>query len=187
MQPILHDFDDVFETDRLLIRGPRPGDGRELQAAIADSINELKEWMPWATEVPSKEDAEINIRNAFMQFLKREDLRLNLYLKGSETLIGCSGLHRINWNVPKFEIGYWCRTPFTRNGYIREAVKGISNFAFKKLNAKRIEIRCDPLNVASRKIPEALGFQLEGTLRNDDRAPNGELRDTLVFAKTDSD
>lgn len=187
MQPILHDFDDVIETQRLLLRGPRPGDGKELRAAISDSINELKEWMPWATGIPTEEEAEENVRNAFLKFLKREDLRLNIYLKGTETLVGCSGLHRIDWSVPKFEIGYWCRTTHTRQGYIREAVEAIERFSFETLKAKRLEIRCDPLNIRSRRIPEVLGYQLEGTFRNDDRSTNGELRDTMIFAKTDTD
>lgn len=182
----MRDFPDSFETERLLIRGPRPGDGKELSAAIADSIDELKAWMPWATHVHSVEEAELNVRKAWIDFMMRKDLRLHLYLKESDTLIGCSGMHRIDWSVPKFEIGYWCRTPYTGNGYVREAVQGITHFAFNTLNAKRVEIRCDPFNARSQKIPEALGFELEATLCNDARAMDGQLRDTLVFAKTQS-
>ena len=187
MNPLLIDFPEALETKRLLIRPPLPGDGRELKTAIADSIEELQIWMPWATSVPTLEEAESNVRKAHAQFLARKDLRLHLFLKGKRTLIGCSGLHRINWEVPKFEIGYWCRTPFVGRGYIREAVAAIVRFAFEHLKAQRVEIRCDPLNERSRKIPQALDFQLEGTLRNDDRSPRGELRDTLVFAKTPAD
>lgn len=185
MNPLLLEFPEAFETKRLLIRSPRPGDGPELRAALADSIEQLRPWMPWAKEVPTPEDAEVNVRQAWIKFLARKDLRLHLYLKGTDTLIGCSGLHRINWEVPKFEIGYWCRTPFTRQGLIREATDGITRFAFEALGAKRVEIRCDARNEPSRKIPEALGFTLEATLRNDDLDPgSGRLRDTLVFAKT---
>ena len=187
MNPILIEFPDTLQTKRLLIRSPLPGDGPELQVAVAESIQELKVWMPWATSVPTLEEAEENVRKAHLEFLARKDLRLHLFLKSKHTLIGCSGLHRIDWKVPKFEIGYWCRTPYVGRGYIREAVAEITRFAFEQLKAQRVEIRCDPLNERSRKIPEALGFQLEAVFRHDDRAPNGELRDTMVFAKTLAD
>ena len=39
MKPqILMDFPESFETERLLIRSPLPGDGQELHAAIRESI-----------------------------------------------------------------------------------------------------------------------------------------------------
>ncbi len=69
-----------------------------------------------------------------------------------------------------------------------EAVQGISDFAFNVLKARRVEIRCDTLNVRSRLIPERLGFILEGTLRKEDIAVDGgTLRDTFIFAKIDDD
>jgi RimJ/RimL family protein N-acetyltransferase len=36
-------------------------------------------------------------------------------------------------------------------------------------------------------VAEAVGYQLEATLRNHDRMPSGDLRDTLVFSLIDTD
>ena len=107
---------------------------------------------------------------------------MHLWLKGTETLVGSSGLHRIDWAVPKFEIGYWCRTGMTGRGYVTEAVRGIAAFAFDVLGAQRVEIRCDPLNRPSARVAELAGFNLEGELRNDARGTDGTLRNTLVFS-----
>ena len=114
---------------------------------------------------------------------------LLLFLKNSLTLVGGSGLHRIDWEVPRFEIGYWVRKRFEGQGYISEAVAGITRFAFDRLKARRVEIRVDDRNERSWRIPERLGFRLEGTLRNDVRGVNGELRSTRVYAmiRDDSD
>jgi len=183
VKPILIDFPESFDTNRLTIRSPMPGDGIELQAAIAETIEELSPWMHWADHIPTVEEAEENVRRARCKFLAREDLRLGLFLKGTSTLVGGSGLHRIDWDVPKFEIGYWLRKRFQRQGYATEAADGITKFAFEVLGAKRVEIRCDPKNTRSRRIPERLGFTLEGTLRNNAVTPTGEVRDTLVFSK----
>src|SRR5690554_970438 len=142
MKPILRDFPDSFDTDRLTIRSPRAGDGAELNAALRESWSELQAWMPWAAgEPPTVEESEARMREARARFLQRENLWLLLFLKGTQTLVGSSGLHRINWDVPRFEIGYWVRTFYSGKGYITEAVQGITSFAFDVLRARRVEIR----------------------------------------------
>ncbi|MBA2345697.1 MAG: GNAT family N-acetyltransferase [Rubrobacter sp.] len=181
-RPILRDFPDRFETERLLIRCPLPGDGPELFAAVKESHEELRPWMPWVEAHETVEDSEESARRGWVKFLERSDLRMHLFLKGTDTLVGSSGLHRIDWSVPRVEIGYWCRTSFTGQGYITEAVRGITAFAFDSLGAGRVEIRCDSLNHSSVRVAERAGFRVEGELRNFERSPDGGLKNTLVFA-----
>ena len=183
MDALLLDFPESFESDRLTIRAPRPGDGAEINAAVRETFDDLKIWMPWAQQIPTSEESEAFVRRAQCQFLEREELTLFLFLKGTNTIVGSSGLHRINWDIPKFEIGYWCRKRFQGQGYITESTEAIAKFAFETLGARRVEIRCDSKNIRSQRIPDRLGFKLEGTFRNDSLSPSGELRDTLIFAK----
>lgn len=178
------DFPEAFETERLLIRSPMPGDGPKLHAAVRESMEELLPWMPWPAGHATVEDSEAIAREARVRFLERNELRMHLWLKGTETLVGSSGLHHIDWEVPKFEIGYWCRTGMTGRGYATEAVRGVAAFAFDVLGAKRVEIRCDPLNRPSARVAQLAGFRLEGELRNDARGTDGGLRNTLVFSAT---
>ena len=180
--PILRDFPESFETERLLIRCPMPGDGPKDYAAIAESLEELKPWMPWTRQELSVEVQEENMRRAQVAFLQRSELRLLLFLKGTETLVGSSGLHRIDWAVPKFEIGYWIRTSFTRQGHATEAVQGIMAFAFETLGAQRVEIRCASENRPSARVAERVGFRLEGELRNTEVDAQGKPRNVLVFS-----
>ena len=134
VDPILLDFPDEFESARLTIRSPRPGDGPALRDALADSLEELRIWLPWADgPLPTEEECEKSVREAHVQFLSRQDLRLHLYLRGTNIQVGGSGLHRIDWNVPKFEIGYWLRTPHVGRGLMTEAVAAITQFAFNEL------------------------------------------------------
>ncbi|MBV7504714.1 GNAT family N-acetyltransferase [Bacillus sp. sid0103] len=184
MKPILLEFPDQFYTERLFIRMPLPGDGKAVYQAMQASLHELKEWMPWAHREQTEEDVEANIREAHAKFLTREDLRLHIFHRETMEFIGSSGMHRINWMIPKFEIGYWIDTRFSRKGYITEAAEAITKFAFNELNAKRVEIRCDSKNIKSRAIPERLGFTLEGILQNDEISANSQdLRDTCIYAK----
>ena len=180
---VLVEFPDRFETERLTIRSPLPGDGTELQAAVAETIEDLRPWMPWADRVPTVEEEEGEVRRARARFLTREDLWLFLFLKGTHTLVGGSGFHQIDWNVPRLEIGYWVRRRFQGRGYISEAVRGISSFAFDTLGARRLEFRCDARNVRSRRVAERAGYELEATLRNHSLAVDGSLRDTLIYVR----
>ncbi len=186
--PILLDFPYSFETERLIIRGPLPDDALPLRQAVVESQPELKPWMPWAVEVPTEEWYRVRVREGRLKFLAREDLWLMLTLKENGLIIGGSGLHRIDWAVPRFEIGYWARTSHTGRGYITEAVNGITRFAFETLGARRVEIRCDAKNERSAAVARRAGYTLEGTFHHDARDHiSGGLRDTLVFAQVRAD
>jgi ribosomal-protein-serine acetyltransferase len=185
MQPILLDFPNEFYTDRLHIRYPLPGDGKAVHQSIESSLSELKPYMPFAHIDQSEADVEANIRESHAAFLKREDLRLLLFHKQSGVFIGSSGLHRIDWNVRKFEIGYWIDSNFSGEGYMSEAVQGIVEFAIRELSAKRIEIRCNAENWQSRKVAEGCYFQLEAILKNNSKSVDrSKLNDTCVYAIT---
>ena len=181
--PLLLSIPESFESDRLLIRAPLWGDGIRMNEAVKESSNELKPWMPWAKTIPTAEESEIVIRRARLRYLERSDLMLLLIHKETGQIIGSSGLHRIDWESRKFEIGYWVRTSFSGNGYITEAAEAITNFAIHELKANRVEIRCDSRNLRSARVAERLGFTLEGVLRNEKCAVDGSLRDTMLFAK----
>ncbi|RXZ77454.1 N-acetyltransferase [Paenibacillaceae bacterium] len=184
MNPILIDFPNQFTTDRLLIRMPLPGDGKVVYEGFLASINELKQWLPFAQHEQSEQSIEANLREAHSKFIQREDLRLLIFDKETKQFIGSSGLHNPDWRIPKFEIGYWIDTRFSGRGYMTEAIQGIANFAFSELKARRLEIRCDTLNAKSKSIAERLSFTLEGILRNDDISADGSrLRDTFIFSK----
>ncbi|CAM3702429.1 GNAT family N-acetyltransferase [Cohnella lubricantis] len=180
--PILLDIPESFESERLLIRAPQWGDGAAVNEAIRESLDELKPWMPWAQQAPTVEESELNLREARLRYLERSDLRLQLISKSTGQFIGGSGLHRIDWQSRKFEIGYWVRTSCAGQGYITEAAKAIANFAATVLEANRIEIRCDAKNHRSARVAERLGFTLEGVLRDEAIGTDGMLRSTKVFS-----
>ena len=186
MDPALIEFPNSLESERLIIRSPRSRDSEELHRAICETFDDLNVWLPWAKELPDEIKIKKFLQSKRVAFLERQDLVFLLFLKGTDTLVGSSGLHPKDWKIPKFEIGYWCRKKFQNQGYITESTVAISEFGFHRLNAERIEICCDSKNVRSQKIPRKLGFFLEATLKNDIRSNSGELRDRLIFSKVRS-
>ena len=183
INPILLSIPERFESNRLILRAPLQGDGKRVNEAIKESIEELRPWMPWAQEVPTIEESEIVSREGHVRFIEHSDLMLYLFHKETGQFVGGSGLHRIDWQARKFEIGYWVRTSCGGQGYITEAVASITQFAIQQLQANRIEIRCDSRNTRSIRVAERLGFTNEGILRDEKCDVNGILRDTIIFAK----
>lgn len=181
MNPILFDIPDEIHTERLTIRAPRPGDGPELCRAMNETFDELKPWMPWAQSRPNEEESELNVRQAHIAFLQRTELRMHLYLKGTDTLVGSSGFHNIEWAIPSFEIGYWCRTRFTGQGYITEAVRALTALAFDIMGAKRVQICMDTTNAASVRVAERVGYVFESEQPNERTSGDGQVRNTYVY------
>ncbi|MEH6939969.1 GNAT family N-acetyltransferase [Bacillus sp. JJ664] len=184
MDPLLIDIPTKIDTKRLYLRIPMAGDGELVNAAIRASINEFKLWLPFAQSVPEITETEINLRRAHNQFLNRESFRFLIFSKETDMFIGTCSLQSIDWDIPKFEIGYWIDIRFSGKGYMTEAIQRLTNFAIHELNGRRIEIRCESSNTKSRTIPEKLGFELEGILRNEDFSADGKkLTDTCIYAK----
>jgi len=186
MEALLEDVPDHLATERLILRSARGDDAATLNAAVSESLDDLRAYMPWAQTTPSLAQSNADCRRLQAKFLLREDLPMFMFERaadgGEGTFIGGTGLHRIDWTVRRFELGYWCRTSHQGRGFVTEAVRALTRFAFERLQARRVEVRMDETNERSWKLAQRAGFALEGVLRSDSLNPQGEPRDTRVYA-----
>ena len=170
------------ETARLLLRAHTSADTPALQAAIEESFADLHPWMPWAAELQTLEETTAFLQKAETAFHTGEDFAVLAFLWTTGEFVLGTGVHPRNWRVPKFEIGYWCRRSMQRKGYTLEAVDCLTRLAFSEMGAERLEILCDSQNDASRKVAEKAGYHHEALLRAEDRANDGSLRNTVIYA-----
>ena len=184
--PILLDLPVLVDTLRLLLRAPQVGDGALVNAAIKESFEGLHKWVSWASKMPTLEESEIGVREEMADWILRESLRFYAFLKEGDAWVGSVAIHKHNWDLPAFEMGYWGNSSYSGQGYMTEATAAATQYAFKILKAIRVEICCDPDNERSRRIPERLNYQFEGNLRlSEPKADGSGVRDTLVFARYD--
>ena len=179
-----------IETPRLLLRPPRANEGKILNEAILESFELLSQYMLWAKEKPTLQESEVVVkREAQNWILKRKaDPELMLFIldKKNHDLIGATGFHDIDWDVPCAETGYWVRKKYLGQGYITEAINAITQYAFHVIKVKRLAITCDVDNERSKKIPERLGYQFESRMKANRIKPvSGEVSDTLVYVRND--
>src|SRR5438093_63846 len=110
MDPLLIDVPDRVETERFVLRRPKAGDGPALNAAILASLDELRPWALWAQHAPALEESECYVRLADGRFAMRVELGYHIREKAAGDhgpMAGALSLTRMDWNVPRFEIGYW--------------------------------------------------------------------------------
>ncbi len=171
-------------TDRLVIRCYDSNDAPLLIDAITNSLENLKQWMPWAKNEPTSLESKKELLTKFkLDFLQNIDYNFGLFNKHQDVLIGSAGLHtRIG---PKSrEIGYWINSKYLNQGYATECTRALIKVGFEYHGIENIQIRCDPNNVISQRIPEKLGFILIDVLESNTTTPNDDLRDTMIWNMT---
>jgi len=183
----LIDVPERLDGERTVLLAPRAGTGPEMAIVIAQSLSHLRPWMPWAQDAPTAQSSELVVRRMQADFIACRDLCFHIHARRPDgsagRLLGGTGLHRIDWAVRRFEIGYWIRPDAAGQGHVSETVRLLTALAFGQLGARRVEIRCDSRNLKSRAVAERCGFELEGILRRDALGVDGAPRDTCVYAR----
>lgn len=171
---------DELTGERAVLRPHQLEDFDALWEAIQESRDELRPWLPFADQSP--DDLRNWLAHTVAKWYTREMMAMGVFDRTSDRLVGNIGLMVRGWDIGSFEIGYWLRTSAVGQGYMTEATRLLTDFAFDHLNANRVMIRCDAENARSAAVPRRLGFTQEGLLRRDIAAPDGHLSDTLIFA-----
>jgi len=171
-------------TPRLVLRRWRKTDAAVLKATLDANLAHLQAWLPWAMAEPSPlEVIEERLDLFARQFDHGEQWLLAIWSRASDELLGGIGLHpRIGEDG--LEIGYWLQAGATGQGYVTEAADALTRLALQQPGIFRVQIRCDPENVASAAVPRRLGYRQLGTIPNATIKPSGAPRDSLVWEIT---
>ena len=171
-----------IETERMVIRCYNPNDARLLEKSVQESKAHLLPWMPWAGAEPEEIQKKIDrLRGMRANFDLGKEYVFGIFNKSETELIGGSGLHR-RVGDKALEIGYWINVNFIKQGYATEMTKALTKVAFEIEKVNRVEIHCDPNNLASAAIPKKLGYVNEATLRHRTVTFSGESRGTMIWS-----
>lgn len=141
-------------------------DAAAMAALIDQDRPYLREWMGWVDSSQTVEDSREYLRYELGRYHNRESLQMSILYRGS--VVGQIGFNTIYWRSRRTEIGYWLGARFQGLGLMTSAVKAMTTYGFRHLGLHRIEIHCAVENRKSRAIPERLGFQQEGILRDNE-------------------
>ena len=170
-----------IHTRRLVVRCWNPADAPLLKEAVDESLEHLRPWMPWARQEPQDLEAKVALLRRFRgDFDLGRDYVYGIFRRDEGRVLGGSGLHtRLGEGVR--EIGYWIHKDHVHKGLATEAGAALTRVAFEIDQVRRVEIRCDPRNVASSAVPRKLGFTHEATLRQRLSDAEGEPRGSMIW------
>jgi ribosomal-protein-serine acetyltransferase len=158
-------------------------DAPELQRVVEANRGYLARWVPWAA-AQTLEEAEAFIRRTREQVLRNDGFQLAIVSDGD--IEGVVGFDAVNWGNRSTMIGYWLAESAQRRGTMTAAVRKLIEHAFTVWELNRVEIQAAVGNERSRAIPERLGFQQEGTLRQAERVGDRFL-DLVVYSMLAAD
>jgi len=160
----------VLYSPRFTLQPFRRRDVGAVDEAVLASLPELARFLPWATDHYTRSVTQQFIRESAgawsegraYDFAIRRDVQPDHHL-GNVSIWYVSRANSVG------EVGYWVRTDATSKGICTEAVARILRFGFEDLDLHRIVVRIAVGNLASERVAEKLGFNREGTLRDDVR------------------
>ena len=141
---------------RLVLRRMREADGDQF-IALARASRDFHH--PWV-ELPATRQ---RFDNYLLNRQPPTDESFAVCALETKQLVGAINLNCIvRGSFQSAYMGYWIGAPFARRGYMTEALKLLTHFAFNKLNLHRLEANIQPDNVASITLVRKCGFRREG-------------------------
>jgi ribosomal-protein-alanine N-acetyltransferase len=153
--------------DGVMLRPPRMDDFEEWAFLRSTSRDFLTPWEPvW----PSDDLTRSSFRRRLRRYAREieEDLGYPFFVfrERDGALAGGINLGHVRRGVAQTAaLGYWAGKPFAGQGLIGAGVRGVLDFAFSDLGLNRVEAACLPVNLASIRLLENVGFQREGVAR----------------------
>ena len=165
--------------DRTVIRPLHVEDADAVYDAVVRNAEHLRPWMTWMDGITGVSEVHSWVRTAETEAYEHTAFKAGIWRRNA--LIGFIDLHDIDWANGHASIGYWLDRDYTGRGIMTQAVSAIGEYAFEALDMHRIEIHVATENHRSRRIPERLGFTLEGVLRQVQRL-RGAYVDHALYA-----
>lgn len=104
-----------------------------------------------------------------------------IVVKDSRQVAGTCGIRNFDPTAARVEMGYALARRYWGMGVATEAVRVMLPCCFGSLGLNRVEAKCVPEHVASRRVLEKAGFQFEGILREDEYF-KGRFQDLALYS-----
>lgn len=149
---------------------------------LIEAANDGQLWTLWYTSVPAPDNMETEIDRRLA--LQAAGAMLPFTVKDAEgKVVGMTTYMHADAPNRRVEIGStWYAKRVQRSPLNTQCKMLLLTHAFEQLDCIAVEFRTHFFNQKSRSGIERLGAKLDGILRNHQIAPNGTLRDTVVYS-----
>lgn len=158
-------------------------DAVDIYNTINNQRGYLSVWLPFVEYTKN-----IDYTKKYIQSILESPDDTKIYvIQYNDSFGGLIGFNKINKLNKSAEIGYWLSEPLQKKGIVTKSVKVLIDFAFRKLDINRIQIKCNTENIRSKKIPQRLGFHFEGIERAGEQVSVESFVDLEVYSKLKTD
>lgn len=147
---------ETIDVDELVLKRCEPRWVAETTAAVRESLPELKQYMPWATDAYDEESSRVYLETSVKNWAGGTEFNYLIFTKDGELAGAIGMMTRMGPGV--LEIGYWMRTAYAGRGYMTAAVKALTGVALTMPGIERVAIRFDASNAASGAVARKTGF-----------------------------
>jgi len=169
-------------TERLILREFKENDWPDVLAYQADPS--YLRYYEWRERTPKAAQEFVRMFLDQRQEQPRTKCQLAVTLQANHQLIGSCGIRMRTADAHEGDLGFELSPKHWGQGYATEAARAMLGFGFTQLRLHRIWSWCIADNVASARVLEKLGMQLEGRLRDKEYFKE-RWWDTLLFAILD--
>src|ERR1700692_240164 len=149
---------------------------------LVEAVKDGELWKLWYTFIPKAEDMRKEIDRRLALQATGSMLPFTVFDAGGK-IAGMSTYMNVDASNRRVEIGStWYAQHVQRTPLNTQCKLLLLTHAFEKLDCIAVEFRTHFFNHQSRRGIERLGAKQDGILRNHQIAPNGTLRDTVVFS-----
>lgn len=181
-----------IETDRLVMRIPRPDEAAAPVKYFIKNREHLAESMPAFPDGFFTEGFwSSSLTRQISEFEQGQNMRLFIYEKADDggssgDIIGSVNLNEIVRRAAQFcYLGYGLDKDKVGHGFMTEAVRAVVRFGFNELNLHRIMANYVPTNIRSGSVLKRAGFVEEGFAKAY-LFLNGQWRDHVLTSITNS-
>lgn len=136
----------------------------------------MRVWLPFVDATHKAEDTGAFVTSV----LQTEDKQFVIFYK--DKLVGLVGFKGADFDNRRVEIGYWLSQSAQGKGIMVHSVLKLIEYAFNEMNMNRVQIKVAVDNRKSKRIPEELGFHLEGVERDGELLVGNVFTDIGVYS-----
>ncbi len=163
------------------LRLVEPADADAVYRMIVSNRSTVTPWLDWVPTVKHVRE----VRSAIDRWRQShsKDGSCTMLIEADGNPAGLIYHLRMDRRVGSVEIGYWLDADHRGRGVMTRALRALTDYSIQTLELDRVWLKAGAENLASRRVAQRAGFELEGVSRKAFRLTNGQLIDVAIYSE----
>lgn len=157
-----------YRSDTFYIEYLKPEDALNLNKLLVSNTERFKHYLPKTlSENRTLDSSKSYIVKRIDLMASKSEYTFTIKDTLTKSIAGLIILKSIDWNKNKGEFAYCIGKSYEKNGWMSQAIRAVSKFAFQELKLETLQIISHKTNKASVKVAERNNFVWKKTLKHE--------------------